>query len=266
MVLIILIILLALYAVFLIGKKRIERQVGATINELQASCADLSAKKYREEQISDLPEPVQRYFKYALEDGQSYIGSVVLKHNGQFKTALDKEWINIEGEQFFSADEPGFLWKGETALFSVRDQYVAGRGKITVTLLNLFRVVEGEGPEYDQGELLRWLGESVWYPTNLLPRPGLSWSPINDNSAELSFNYHEQVLSYKISFGANGEIVQLETKRYMGDEGLYTWIGRVSNYKKINGMKIPMWIEAYWLLDDGEHCYARFNVKEIKHN
>ena len=51
----------------------------------------------------------------------------------------------------------------------------------------------------------------------------------------------------------------------MGEDGLETWIGRVSDYEEINGMKIPMKIEALWKLPDGEHSYARFNVRTIHH-
>jgi hypothetical protein len=214
----------------------------------------------------NLPEPVQRYFRNVLQNGQPYVSSVYLKHDGQFKTALDKEWINIEGEQYFTAEEPGFLWKGNTALFSVRDMYISGKGQIKVTLLNLFKIVDGEGPKYDQGELLRWLGESVWFPTNLLPSHKLKWTSIDENTAKLSFSYNDQLISYKVSFNAEGEITQLETRRYMGEESLEIWVGRVSRYEKIAGMKIPMKIEAFWKLSDGEHCYARFNVQEIYHN
>ncbi|MDX9800794.1 MAG: hypothetical protein RBT69_05595, partial [Spirochaetia bacterium] len=73
-------------------------------------------------------------------------------------------------------------------------------------------------------------------------------------------------LSYKVSFNTEGEITELETQRYMGDESLETWIGRVSSYKEVNGMKIPMTIEAIWKLPDGEHSYAQFNVRKIHHN
>ena len=133
-------------------------------------------------------------------------------------------------------------------------------------LLNLLKVVDGEGPAYDQGELLRWLGESVWFPTNLLPRSRLKWEAVNDNEAKLTFSYNDQVLIYKVSFNEKGEITQLETQRYMGEDGLEIWIGRVSDYEEINGMKIPMSIEALWKLPDGEHSYAQFHIKEIQHN
>lgn len=252
--------------IFFAGRGLVASQEKEEIRKLKSFAADLSGQNYDERQLSGLPEPVRRYFKYALKDGQQYVSSVSLKHDGQFKTALDKEWIDIEGQQYFTAEKPGFLWKGKTALFSVRDMYIAGEGRIVIFLLSLFRLQEGTGENYDQGELLRWLGESVWFPTNLLPGPRLAWSAIDNDTAMLNFNYNGQELGYKVSFNAKGEITQLETRRHMGEDGAETWLGRVSDYKQVNSMMIPMRIEALWRLKGVEHSYARFNITEIEHD
>lgn len=248
------------------GKIRVERQEKEEIEKLKSLAADLSGQIYREEQLEGLPEPVQRYFRHVLKDGQSYVSSVRLAHNGEFKTSLDREWISIEGEQFFTAEEPGFLWVGKTALFTARDMYISGKGRIVVSLLSLFKMVEGKGEIYDQGELLRWLGESVWFPTNFLPRPELQWQSLDKDTALLSFQHRGMSLDYRVSFNEKGEITELETQRHMGNEGLKTWIGRLRDYEEASGMKVPMIIEALWKLDGEEHSYARFNVTEIHHN
>lgn len=232
---------------------------------LRFFAADLSGQVYREEQLEGLPEPVQRYFRHVLKDGQPYVSSVRLTHDGEFKTSLDKDWIRIKGEQFFTAEAPGFLWIGKTALFKARDMYIGGEGRIVVSLLSLFKVVDGRGEEYDKGELLRWLGENVWFPTNLLPRPGLQWQALDENTALLSFQHRGMSLEYRVRFNRAGEITELETRRPMGEGELETWIGRISGYEEISGMKIPMKIEALWKLEGEEHSYARFNVKEIYH-
>jgi hypothetical protein len=253
---------LILYA----GKKRGEKETREEIDRLRALAMDVSTKTYRETQITGLPDPVQRYFRHVLKEGQPYISSVFLKHDGQFKTSLDKEWIDIEGEQYFTADEPGFLWLGKTSLFTARDMFIAGKGRIVVSLLSLFKVVDGRGEAYDQGELLRWLGESVWFPTNLLPSHNLQWVPLDENSAGLLFYHQGMSLYYTVRFNQRGEITELETRRCMGEERLATWVGRVSDYEEAGGMKIPMKIEAFWRLEDGDHSYARFTVRKIHHD
>ncbi len=263
---IIIVVLLVPGLLFFGGRLRVEQQEKKEIEKLRSLAADLSGQVYREEQLVGLPEPVQRYFRHVLKDGQPYVSSVRLTHDGEFKTSLDREWIRIKGEQFFTAEEPGFLWVGKTALFTARDMYIGGEGRIVVSLLSLFKVVEGKGEIYDQGELLRWLGESVWFPTNLLPRPGLQWQALDADTAILSFQHRGMSLEYRVCFNGKGEITELETQRHMGDEGLKTWRGRLSNYEEVSGMKVPMKIEALWRLNGEEHSYARFNVKEIHHD
>lgn len=94
-------------------------------------------------------------------------------HDGQFKTDLKKGWINIKGEEYFTTQKPGLVWKGTTRMFTARDMYIADKGRLIVSVLSLFKVVNGKGEKYNQGELLRWLSESVWFPTNLLPSENL---------------------------------------------------------------------------------------------
>ena len=40
---------------------------------------------FSEEELKDLPEPVQRYFKYALKNGQAAINFCSLKQTGLFR-------------------------------------------------------------------------------------------------------------------------------------------------------------------------------------
>ncbi len=45
-----------------------------------------------------------------------------------------------------------------------------------------------------------------------------------------------------------------------------TWIGKLSNYKEMDGIIVPTSIEAIYRLDKGDYSYARFNLKMIEYN
>lgn len=218
------------------------------------------------DQLSSLPDPVQRYFRHTLKNGQPYINSVRLLHGGQFKTDLKKNWVDIKGEQYFTTSKPGFIWKGKTKMFTARDMYIADTGRLVVSLFSLFNVVDGQGEKFNQGELLRWLGESVWFPTNLLPGKNLQWFPINNSSAKLTFDYNNVSVFYIVTFNDKNEIAQIETERYMGDGKLEKWVGKLTNYSEINGVIIPTKIEALWRLKEGDFSYANFNVEKIEYD
>ena len=100
-------------------------------------------------------------------------------------------------------------------------------------------IVDGKGETYNQGELLRWLSESVLYPTNLLPGERMQWSSIDSQSAKFTFDNNGLSLFYIVTFNDVGEMTQLETKRYMDKENLETWVIKLANYKELNGTVVP---------------------------
>ncbi|RNL56025.1 hypothetical protein D7004_01995 [Pedobacter jejuensis] len=227
---------------------------------------DKSAPKiFSFDQLSGLPSPVEKYFRLVLKEGQHYPGTIRLKHGGQFKTGLDKPWITIKGEQYFTTLPPGFIWKGSTKLFSARDMYIGTKGMLEVFLLDALKIVNGRGEKFDQGELLRWLAESVWFPTNFLQDENKHWFPVDSKTARLKVKVDGLDLSYLVSFHDKGEITTLSTKRYMGEK-LETWMISLSGYSEINSVSIPLLAEASWKIDGKMIPYARFEVQEIEYD
>ena len=166
--------------IFLIGKINLANKFNKEVAQLFAELKNISAKTFTYKQLEGLPEPVQRYFKHVLKERQPYISYVRLTHDGQFKTDLRKEYVNITGEQYFTTEKPGFIWKGITSMFVARDMYIADEGRLIATILSTINVADVHGKQqYNESELLRWLAESIWFPTNLLPSERLKWSVID---------------------------------------------------------------------------------------
>lgn len=260
---ILLLIVAGLIVLAFAAKMRAGFQFNKQVQELFSVSPALPEKRFQYEQLEGLPAPVQRYFKHVLKEEQPYINTIRLKHTGQFKTGPDKKWVNILGEEYFTTSPAGFLWKGKTATFTAKDYFIKGHGGLKVNLLNLYTVVNKKGSNYDQGELLRWLGESVWFPTNLLPNENLQWTAIDNNTAKLTFSYKGLEVYYIVTFDDKNEIVQLKTMRYMGDADLETWVAKLSDYREMNGIIIPLTTEAIWELKHGPLSYAKFHVENI---
>lgn len=250
----------------LVGRWLTARQTRQNVADLFSQVETGPVKIYDPAQLTGLPAPVQRYFQHVLKPGQPYVRSVRLRHDGQFKTDLKKDWIDITGGEYFVADKPAYLWNGTTTWFNACDQYVAGRGSLTVRLLGALPVVQGSGPSYDQGELLRWLGEAVWFPTSLLPGGLVVWSPIDDNSATLTLTDHGLTVSCQMYFDEKGELVRVQAQRYSDETHLSTWVGHLSNYRETHSQRVPTRIEAVWIIDGVEQPYARFTVREIEYD
>ena len=224
-----------------------------------------SDKKHLDNLRSGLPEPVKKYFNLVLKENSRKIKSVDLTHGGYFKTSEKAKWIKIRGQQYFRTDQPWFRGTGRTALFKAVDRFEDGKGQLKVKLLGLIPIVKEEGEHVDQAELLRWLGESFWFPTNLLPSDNLSWDPVDSNNARLNYQYRDTGISCLVSFNDKGEMTRLETERYRQEGELKPWIGKVSDYKSFDGFLVPTHIEASWIMEEGEHQYVDFYVETIKY-
>lgn len=255
-----------LLLILLIGKVNLTFKFRQEVKDLFAQSKNCSDKIYHYQLLTALPEPVQRYFKHILKDGQPYISYARIKHDGQFKMGFDKDWINIKGEQYATTEKPGFIWKGTTSLFVARDMYIGDEGRLIASIFSLYNVVDARGENYNQGELLRWLGESILYPTNFLPSEKLKWFPIDFQTAKLTFNYQGLSLFFVCTFNEIGEMTQMETKRYMDENHLETWVIKSSNYKKMNEVIVPTSFDVLWRLEKGDFSYAKFNITEIEYN
>jgi hypothetical protein len=256
----------AVLLALVIGRINLSVQFAGEVKDLFSQSNNISEKIFHYQQLAGLPEPVIRYFKHTLSDGQPYISFARITHDGQFKTGLDKSWINIKGEQYATTQKPGFIWKGVTTMFTARDMYIGDKGRLVVSLFSLLKVADGKSEQYNQGELLRWLGESVLYPTNLLPGERLQWRPIDSQSAKLTFDYNGLSLFFVMSFNEVGEIIRMETKRYMDDTIMATWIIKIADYKVLNGVKIPTYFDVMWRLEKGDFSYAKFNIKKVEYD
>ena len=251
-------------AAVLIGRALAARQLQRDVEKLFAAAPAVATGTYRETQLAGLPAPVQRYFRHVLRDGQPYLRGLRLRHTGRFKTDLQKDWVPIEGEQYLTTDPPGFIWQGTTRQFTARDEYVAGRGRLLVRLLGAVPIVQGAGPHYNQGELLRWLGESTWLPTSLLPREHLHWTAVDDHTAQLTFTHAGETVAYRVRFNERDEIAECETQRYQGEATLLPWVGRFGQYQERHGVCVPTWAEASWVVDGQRQPYAQFIVQEFE--
>lgn len=250
----------------LLGKISMYFKFKKQVAALYKNAENISNKTYSIKQLEGLPEPVQRYLNYVLKDGQPYISSVRLTHNGFFKTDLKKDFITISGEQYFSTQKPQFIWKGTTSMFIARDFFIADKGGLIVTLVNIYNVVDATGSNFDEGELQRWLAESVWFPTNFLPSEYVNWSAIDVNSAKLSFHYNDVAFDFIVMFNAIGEITEIQGDRFMTTDKKEKWVCKMANYKDVNNVKIPFSDQAIWRLENGDYVYAKFEVQKIAYN
>ena len=104
------------------------RQDFAMLRRLMAAeAADAPA-----EDQADLPEPVARYFSWALAPGQPHIRHARFEQRGELATKPDA-WVPFTAVEEFTVWPPGFVWDARVRMaplvtVRIRDSYMQGRG------------------------------------------------------------------------------------------------------------------------------------------
>jgi len=225
--------------------------------------------------ISQLPSIVQKWLIRCDVVGKNKIQTVHLNQKGEMRTALENKWMPVVAEQWFTTEEPGFIWNADVGTgtfmqFSGRDKYQNGKGHMVIKLYSLFPVANSKGTEIDQGVLVRYLSEIIWFPTAVL-EDYLVWEEIEPLKAMATMNYGGLSVSGVFSFNAEGDVLSFEAQRYYDrKEGatLETWfidIDENSN-KTFNGIRIPTKATVTWKLSSGDFTWFNLEIKKVRYN
>lgn len=218
--------------------------------------------------IEGLPLPVQRYFRAVLRDGQPMIATARITHEGTFNMSETGErWKPFTSRQRISTKRPGFVWDGRIAMapglpFRVHDAYVAGEGILHAAALGLVNVMNLRStPEVARGELMRYIAEAPLVPTALLPGAGVTWTGIDDTTAEVTVVDGSVSVTLQLRFTPEGLIDTVTAKargRVVDGEAIDTpWQGSWWHYELRDGMRVPTEGEVAWVLPEGAKPYWR---------
>jgi len=223
-----------------------------------------------------LPDPVHRYFRTVLTDGQPVVASARIVHRGQFNMSEGGErWKPFTSEQAVTAARPGFDWEARIRMAPglsvlVRDAYAGGHGILKASLAGLFTVAElPDSPELASGELMRFLAEAVWYPTFLLPGPFVRWEEAGGSSAKATLADGGTAVSLVFHFGSDGLVERVRAKsrpRTLGGRTVDTpWEGRFRAWERHGGMLVPTEGEVAWITPEGSQAYWRGKTERIEY-
>ena len=225
-------------------------------------------------EIEGAPAPVQAYLRAALTDGHPMVAGVRVRHSGTIDMGETTErWRPFSSKQRVIVQRPGFDWDARVRMMPglvvrVHDAYVAGEGMLHAELFGLLTVADLRGTrDIAEGELIRFLAETAWYPTALLPGQGVRWDAVDARSARATLSDGPTSVTLLCTFAPDGMIERVRAEargRMVGKEIVPTpWEGRFWNYAERDGMRIPLDGEVSWVLPEGPRPYWRGRITEI---
>jgi hypothetical protein len=255
------------------GQARFDRQVDAEVRPLLAQPSGRPSPVVQRDEVERLPPPVRKWLARSATIGRERARTVRLQQSGELRTEPDGAWMPAVAEQYFSIDEPAFVWKVETTMMRFlpvvgRDKYAAGRGHMLIKAASYLKVVDEADEKIAQGALLRFLGEIVWFPSAALS-PHIEWQPVDDTAARATIRHAGLTASAVFAFGDDGRVLGLRAERYLGggpDAKLEPWSVTCSEWRKVRGVEIPVAGSVSWKLGDQDFTYYRWKIADVEYN
>lgn len=252
-----------------LGGRAFARRVGDDVRALDCGASREEVRLVGEELLVGLPEPVQRYLRVTGVVGKPFVRRVHLRQRGRMQLGRGLPWVPLEAEQWYAVQPPGFVWNG--SLFAgplpvvrARDLYRAGEGQMLIKAGAALTVADARGEELDQGEMIRYLNEMMWFPSAFL-EDNVSFAPVDSTSARVTLSDHGRRVTATMFFDADGRLSEFVGQRYAGGE-LATWSVPVLAYGELAGLQLPTRCKAVWKLARGDQEYIDVTVTELEHH
>lgn len=233
--------------------------------------ASSSAAPVQASDLAGLPPPVARYLRAVIPEGMPPIRMARIEWRGEFLLEPKQNgWRLFRAREVFTARPAAYLWdarirSGPVTIF-VRDGFADSVGFTRAALAGAVKVANTQGTrEVATAELQRYLAETVWFPTALLPGQGVRWAAVDDTTARATLTQHSISASVEFHFGADGLIHSVFAParyRQVGDHAVPTpWRGSFEAYENRDGLRIPRGGEVAWMLPEGPQPYWRGHIR-----
>lgn len=272
----VLIIVFGTLVALLQGENTIMKKMYMTEVQNELDKSTFSHEIFRKEELSNLPAPVQRYFKYCGYIGKEKMANAeIVWDDVNFKMSPDKPWMKIKYQQYNFAAEPTRFAYIYTKMFGVipfegRDLYRDAQGNMLGRLAEVITLFDSKGNEMNMSAAVTYLSESLIIPSCALQK-FIHWESIDQNHAKASIEYLGVKAEGIFSFDNDGKFIKFMTdERYMdtgnGKSEKQKWTVVVDTYTDNNGLKIPSKMKAVWNLYNGDYEYFNGTITDIVYN
>ncbi|CAL9503271.1 hypothetical protein SUDANB95_03456 [Actinosynnema sp. ALI-1.44] len=222
-----------------------------------------------EEDIEHLPEPARRYLRFTRVLGRPADGSFDATVRGHFRLRPGQNWLACTTWQHddaptLSRDFRMRLMLAHLIPVQATDVYAHGHGHMRATALGMFTLADGQGPEFDAGELVTLLNDAVLLAPSMLLRMPVHWTPVDERTFGLALTDHRTTVTAQVTVDDRGAPVEFSTEdRWAAlPTGLVRarWSTPVDGWCLVADRIRPRRATAVWHLPDGPFTYAQFDL------
>jgi len=201
--------------------------------------------------VADLPEPAQRFFKFAIKSGTPLLPVAEIDMRGQFSLGSREKpnYRTMHACQILAAPH-GFVWR----LRLKGSMPVSGSDSGSWTRFRIFGLIPvarmGGDSDHMRSAFGRYVAEAVfWTPAAFLPNPGLKWEAIDDDIARVTVTYGELSQAVNVKVDAKGQLAEVSFLRWSNanpdkKHRLQPFGGSLSDFRMVQGYCLPFRVEA----------------------
>jgi len=202
------------------------------------------------------------------EDAARSIRGLRNTQRGELRGSPGAKWMPFTAEETIDATHSCFRWNarigtGKITVVSATDAYENGHGWLAIKAGGVLPVKKSTGPDFDKGELQRYLAAVVACPPILLNHPSLEWTAAGRHTLHLRDREDPTGATVDLDIAEDGRplICRAERPRALGRKNVLTpWRATWNEPKERGGVRVPDSVEAAWHLPEGLFTYFRIEI------
>ena len=199
------------------------------------------------------------------------IRGVRTTQRGQFRMAPGASWTPFTAGEFIDSRQSAFRWQARIGTgiraLGVTDAYEQGRGYLQLKAAGVIPVKKFTGPDFDRGELQRYLASIVFCPAMALNHPTLEFTAAEPLILRMRDRADASGATVDLELSPEGRplAVRALRPRMAGKQIILTpWSAAGLDYQDWEGLRVACRMQVFWHLDDGPFCYFDGEVNSFE--
>jgi hypothetical protein len=223
-----------------------------------------------EQDIVTLPAPVRRYLRAGGCLGRPRPAVVHVVFDAVMMRKPGGAGMPGVAEQIDRFDVPKRLFYMRSRMFGlpvkVLHNYEGHHASMVVRVASLFNVVDIHSDELARTETVTLLNDLAVFAPAWLVDPRLTWRPVNDRQADVTFTNGPHTITASLWFNDAGELVNFtsEDRGALQDDGSFKyvrWSTPMRAYREFDGQRVATEGDAIWHYPEGDFVYGRMKLK-----
>jgi hypothetical protein len=256
------------------GSASLEDRFGQLLATEFAAQPPAAAAPLSEADIAHLPAPVRRFVARSGAVGRPRVQNVRVEFDADMFRGRGQRPMRATSVQYNFFGHPARLFLMRARMFGLPVRalhiYTREQATFTVRVASLMNMVDLGGDEISDAETVTVLNDMCVLAPGSLVDPRLTWEPVDDGTAIVTFTNGPRRVSATLIFNDRDELVDFwSDDRPESSKGTFRpmrWSTPISDYRDLDGRRLPARGSTVYAYPDGDFTYGAFTLNSIAYD